>query len=46
MVRRHATKSGYKMPIKSIMAFNGFKDFDKPGARLVYNDVVSIGTFA
>ena len=42
----YATKSGYEMPIKSIMAFNGFKDFDKPGARLVYNDAVSIGTFA
>jgi flagellar protein FlgJ len=42
----YATASGYEFPIKSIMAFNGFKEFDAQHPPLVYNDAVSIGNFA
>ena len=42
----YATVSGYEVPIKSIMSFNGFKEFDARQPPLVYNDAVSVGNFA
>ena len=42
----YASASGYEAPIKSIMAFNGFKEFDAQHPPIAYNDAVSIGNFA
>ena len=42
----YATDPSYENKIKSIMAANGLKDFDRKGvSRLVYNDAVNIGVF-